>query len=248
VVLAIGGTDPCAAAGLAVDMRVLEAHDVHAMIAVAAVTVQNPVDGVSFVRETDAELLLQQVEAVRAWAEPQAIKIGLIPSAETMVAVIEALSGYSGPVVVDPVMRASGGGRLVALRPSDAVLKSLGEKIALWTPNVDEFVEVLSCEIDSLQDLEAAASLWRERFGAAVLAKGGHLIEDRGCDLLIDDTGLTRFPRCGPILSARGTGCALASAITAHLAHGESLQKAVERARDWLGDQRGLLATTESVG
>ncbi len=242
--LAIGGTDPCAAAGLAVDMRVLEAHDVHAMIAVAAITVQNPIDGVSSIHETDAETLFQQVEAVRQWAEPQAVKIGLVPTTEGLAAVIEALAGYSGPIVFDPVLRASGGGRLVAVRPTDAIFQALGERITLWTPNVDELVEVLSCEVDSLHDLEVAAGLWRDRFGAAVLAKGGHLIKDRGCDLLIDETGVTKYDRVGPTHSARGTGCALASAIAARLAHGETLSGAVDTAREWLGTQRSLLVDT----
>lgn len=246
--LAIGGTDPCAAAGLAVDMRVLEAHDVHAMLAVAAITVQNPIDGVSSIQETDAETLFQQVQAVRGWAEPQAVKIGLVPTTEGLAAVIEALADYTGPIVVDPVLRASGGGRLVALRHSDEILQTLGARITLWTPNVDEFVEVLSCRVDSLHDLEIAAHLWRDRFGSAVLGKGGHLIKDCGCDVLVDESAVTKYDRLGPIHSARGTGCALASSIAARLAHGDSLSEAVAAARVWLGLQRSLLADTVPAG
>ncbi len=231
VVLAIGGIDPTGLAGLAADVRAGSVAGVHVATVVSALTVQNG-RGVSRIEAVEPELLAGQVKAVLEDLPVGAVKIGLVPDGRSLDAVMDALDGSGVPIVLDPVLSATAGGRLSGLGISD-LARVAGAGEVLLTPNLDEAVELLGRgRIDSLDGMKHAASMLSQRTGCAVLLKGGHL-EGGGivADVLCDGRIVSVFRTCRVPAQARGTGCALATLIAAGLACGRELGSAVPTAR-----------------
>jgi hydroxymethylpyrimidine/phosphomethylpyrimidine kinase len=201
----------------------------HAMTAITALTAQNTL-GVSAVMPVPAEMVLAQMRAVLDDIGADAVKIGMIGSAETAEAVAEALEGLDVPIVFDPVMVATSGS-VLADEPTIAAFERLMRTATLVTPNVPELRVLSSGE----EDAEAAARALAGRSGTAVLAKGGDREGPTVLDLLVDDSGTSRWedPRIDTP-HAHGTGCTLASAIAVGLAEGLDLVSAVSRARTFV--------------
>ena len=243
--LSIAGSDSSGGAGIQADLKTMTMNGVFAMSAVTALTAQNTT-GVSAIMEATPQFLQQQIDAVFEDIRPDAVKIGMVSSQGLIEVIADRLTAYKAErVVVDPVMVATSGSRLLE---SDAV-KALREKLlplaTVATPNIPE-AEILSgMTIRTEADMEQAARIISEQSGCAVLLKGGHNVNDAN-DLLWADGQATWF--CGKRIdnpNTHGTGCTLSSAIAANLAKGFNLTDSVQRAKDYIS---GALAAMLDLG
>lgn len=224
-VLAIGGLDPCGGAGVTADVRVLHAHGCEPAAVTTCLTVQNRA-GVTRIEPIAPELLAAMIRAVIGDGPVAAVKIGLC-GAPAVVEVLGALlTGFEGPVVVDPVLGTTAGGWQA---PADlvAAYQVLLRKVpAIWTPNAVE-LRALVGEAGSAGLLALGAT--------AVLEKGGHAVGDEVVDALVtpEQRSVFRHRRaaCGEV---HGTGCALAAAFAAGLAHGRDPAHAARSASRWV--------------
>ena len=243
--LTIAGSDCSGGAGIQADLKTFLANGVYGMSAVTALTAQNTC-GVRSVLNSTAEFLGDQLDAIFEDIFPDAVKIGMVSSATLIEVIADKLKRYRAKnIVVDPVMVATSGARLI---DEDAV-QSLEEKLfplaTIITPNVPELEVIVGEKISSPRDMEFAANKIFDRYGIAVLAKGGHGQSDAN-DLLVHGNGQLWF--CGRRIdtpNTHGTGCTLSSAIAANLAKGRDLQSAVERAKIYL---TGALSTGLNLG
>lgn len=235
VALTIAGSDSGGGAGAQADLKTFTALGVHGTCALTCLTAQNP-RRVTGVEACSPKMLRAQIEAVFEELPPRAAKTGMLFSAPLIREAARAWRGRRCPLVVDPVMVATSGARL--LRP-DAVRALTGQIFplaALVTPNVPEAEALLGMRIRAPEDLRAAARRLHARFGCAALVKGGHLRGGReSIDILFDGAAewLLSSPRV-PGVKTHGTGCTFSAAIAAHLAHGEKLPRAVELAKRYV--------------
>ena len=235
VALAIGGSDSSAGAGIQADLKTLAAFGVYGVSAITAVTAQSTA-GVSDVFPLSADFVIAQIEAVAGDMAIHGVKTGMLANAAIVEAVAATIRETDLPaVVVDPVMVASGGRRLL---DEDGVRSLCAELLPLAmvvTPNIPE-AEVLSGRtIGSIDDARAAAVRIHELGAAAVVVTGGHASGDEVVDLLFDGKTFTEV-RTTRIRSANthGTGCAFASAVCAGLVGGHTLVDAVRRAQTYV--------------
>lgn len=243
--LTIAGSDSSGGAGIQADIKTMTANGVYAMSAITALTAQNTT-GVAGYVETPPDFLAQQLDCVFTDIFPDAVKTGMVPSVPLIEVIAAKLRQYgAGNLVVDPVMVAASGARLIS---EDAVVV-LKEKLfplaTVLTPNIPE-AEVLSGRsITDAAGMEAAAQAIGEACGCAVLCKGGHRVNDAD-DLLWYDGTLTWFRgRKIDNPNTHGTGCTLSSAIASNLAKGFMLGDAVERAKAYIS---GALETMLDLG
>ncbi len=243
--LSIAGSDSCGGAGIQADIKTMTLNGVYAMSAVTALTAQNTT-GVSAILEADADFLEKEINAVFEDIFPDAVKIGMVSSSALIEVIAQRLKFYQAEnIVVDPVMVATSGARLI----NDSAINTLKEKLLpiadVITPNILE-TEVLSgMKISDKDDMEKAAVSIGEKFKCAVLVKGGHSINDAD-DILYSNGKITYFK--GKRIdnpNTHGTGCTLSSAIAANLAKGYSLEKSVERAKEYIS---GALAAMLDLG
>ena len=232
--LTIAGSDSSGGAGIQADIKTMTVNGVYAMSAITALTAQNTT-GVTDILEVTPPFLAAQLDAVFSDIFPDAVKIGMVSSGELISVIGETLRRYRPRhIVVDPVMVATSGARLLrpdAIAALEAELLPLAE---LLTPNIPE-AELLTGEpIATAADMETAARRIGERYGCAVLCKGGHRVSDAN-DLLWAD-GETQWFHGRRINNANthGTGCTLSSAIAANLAKGVCLTDAIARAKEYL--------------
>jgi hydroxymethylpyrimidine/phosphomethylpyrimidine kinase len=242
-VLAIAGSDSSGGAGIQADVKTITALGAYAATAITAITVQDS-RAVHAIHKLPPSLVGQQI--ARALADPgaDAVKTGMLVDAPTIAAVAGALRAAAGvPLVVDPVMLASSGARLLAEDALGALRAELFPLAALVTPNVPEAEILAGMKIRDRASMERAACAIGAR---AVLVKGGHLPGQTVVDVLATEAGVIVFeqPRI-PGVPCRGTGCTLASAIAAGLAQGMGLADAVGRARAYL---QAAIATAPAVG
>ena len=239
--LSIAGSDSCGGAGIQADIKTMTLNGVYAMSAVTALTAQNTT-GVSAILEADADFLEKEINAVFEDIFPDAVKIGMVSSSALIEVIAQRLKFYQAKnIVVDPVMVATSGARLI----NDSAISTLKEKLLpianIITPNIPE-TEVLSgMKISDKNDMEKAAVSIGEKFKCAVLVKGGHSINDAD-DILYSNGKITYFK--GKRIdnpNTHGTGCTLSSAIAANLAKGYSLEKSVERAKEYISGALGAM-------
>jgi hydroxymethylpyrimidine/phosphomethylpyrimidine kinase len=239
MVVAAGGLDPSGGAGLIRDLLTARAMEAKAHIVATALTDQDDA-GVFGVEIRAGDRVRRELAAALARTQrqgrPAAVKIGMVGDAALVPALVEALSGFAGPVVYDPVLAASSGGALY--RGELAALDPLLARATLVTPNRGEAAALAGVAVDDVAGAEAAARALRARGARAVLVKGGHLAGAEACDVLVSDAGVQvmRAPRV-PGKDPRGTGCALATAIAVGLARGQALPDAVAAAKAWLHAQ-----------
>ncbi len=233
-VLTIAGSDSSGGAGIQADLKTMLANGVYGMSAITALTAQNTM-GVTAISEVTPEFLGQQIDAVFTDIFPDAVKTGMVANAELIEVISERLSFYKARnIVVDPVMIATSGARLIS-EDAVAVLKAKLLPIAsVITPNIPE-AEVLSgIKIASKSDMEKAAGHINKSYGCAVLLKGGHSISDAD-DLLYENGETTWFEGVridNP--NTHGTGCTLSSAIASNLAKGYDLKQSVRLAKKYI--------------
>jgi hydroxymethylpyrimidine/phosphomethylpyrimidine kinase len=244
-VLVIAATDSSGGAGLTRDVRVLTELSVDALCVVTAVTAQSN-RSVTAVHHVPSEVIRAQIAAAFATRAIGAIKVGMLGTALTVEAVVTALAGESAlggsaapsiPIVVDPVLISTSGGVLLDAPGRKALLNELLPRATLVTPNIPEAAALLgeSVATDEIELIEQGRRLLDYGAGA-VLLKGGHAEGADAVDLLIRAPGGTfeRFPAKRVTGSSRGTGCALASAIAASLAKGETLADACRHAKHYV--------------
>ena len=239
--LTIAGSDSSGGAGIQADIKTMTLNGVYAMSAVTALTAQNTT-GVTGIFEVTPEFLGQQIDAVFVDIPPDAVKIGMVSSSELIKIIAEKLKEYGAKnIVVDPVMVSTAGSRLMK---EEALQTLAGELIPLATvitPNIPE-AEILSgMSIQNAEDMTAVAKQIGDKFGCAVLLKGGHSVSD--ADDLLYQNGNCRWFRGKRIdnPNTHGTGCTLSSAIAANLAKGFDLEAAVERAKEYISGALGAM-------
>jgi hydroxymethylpyrimidine kinase/phosphomethylpyrimidine kinase len=243
--LTIAGSDSSGGAGIQADIKTMTMNGVYAMSAITALTAQNTT-GVRSILESTPEFLKDQIDAVFEDIRPNAVKIGMVSSAELIEVIAERLNYYDAKnIVVDPVMVATSGSELMKTDAVSTLIRELLPLATLVTPNIPE-AEVLSGEsIQSKEDMERVAKLIGYNHGCAVLLKGGHSINDAN-DLLYANGEYKWF--CGKRIdnpNTHGTGCTLSSAIASNLAKGYDLEISIQRAKDYIS---GALAAMLDLG
>lgn len=235
VALTIAGSDSGGGAGLQADLKTFTAMGVFGTSAITCITAQNP-DGVSGIEPVSPSLITAQIKAVRTGFPVAAAKTGMLFSATVIRAVARSLAdGCSFPLVVDPVMIATSGARLLRGDAEEALRRLILPRAMVITPNLDEAVVLSGKPIRNLKELQVAARLVARRFGTACLAKGGHLGGRQVIDVLCVDDELTLYT--APRIRTRGThgtGCTVSAALTAALARGEPLHEAVAAAKEFV--------------
>ena len=243
--LTIAGSDSSGGAGIQADLKTMTANGVYGMSAITALTAQNTT-GVTGIMEVTPEFLGEQLDAVFSDIFPDAVKTGMVSSIELIRVIADRLTKYNARnIVVDPVMVATSGAKLI----SDDAIESLKEYLlplaTVITPNIPE-AEVLSgMTITSEDDMVEAAKSIYESLGCAVLCKGGHQVNDAN-DLLYSADGPVWFK--GKRIdnpNTHGTGCTLSSAIASNLAKGKTLEESVKAAKDYIS---GALAAMLDLG
>lgn len=230
-ILAIAGSDPSGGAGIQADIKTISALGGYAMAAITALTVQNT-KRVYDVHPVAADIVAAQVLAVLDDIRPDAVKMGMMGTSETLSALAGIFSANQDiPLIVDPVLLSTSGHPLLGRRGVEVMISDLLPLTHLLTPNLAEAALLTGMEtIDSIPDMTRAGEALLKLGPKAVLVKGGHLSGDRLTDLLVTPDGVTEFS--SPVIATRhthGTGCTLASAIATGLAQGMTLQQAVAR-------------------
>jgi hydroxymethylpyrimidine/phosphomethylpyrimidine kinase len=239
-VLSIAGSDSGGGAGIQADLKTFAALGCFGMTAITALTAQNTL-GVRSIHAVPLQMLADQIDAVVEDIGVDAVKIGMLHSADTVRTVASALRRHAlGKVVLDPVMIATSGAKLIDDAAIDVLVRELFPLSVLVTPNLDEAALLVGEPLRSEADMEAAGRQLLERGANAVLVKGGHLAGDTVSDLLLARGAQPLWMRAPRIASpnTHGTGCTLSSAIASQLALGADLAEAVLRAREFV---RGAL-------
>ena len=239
--LTIAGSDSSGGAGIQADIKTMLANGVYAMSAITALTAQNTT-GVTAILNATPEFLGQEIDSIFTDIRPDAVKIGMVSEAPLIEMIAGKLREYHAQnIVVDPVMVATSGARLISADAIDTLKKQLLPMADILTPNIPETMELTGQTITSEQDMKIAARTIFDRYGCAVLVKGGHQLSDAN-DLLCDSDGF-HWIRGHRILNSNthGTGCTLSSAIAANLAKGFSLTDSVHRAKIYISGALGAM-------
>jgi hydroxymethylpyrimidine/phosphomethylpyrimidine kinase len=236
IVLTIAGSDSGGGAGIQADLRTFTSLGVHGGSAITCITAQNP-KRVLATQPCAPRIVREQVEAVFAELPPAAVKTGMLFSASIIRAVAEYFERKQRPpLIVDPVMVATSGKRLMKASAVAVLQAKLLPLATLVTPNLDEAQILSGVPVASPEDMRRAARRIRERFGCAVLVKGGHLRGSReAMDIFYD--GRTELLLKAPFVRGvrtHGTGCTYSAAIAAYLAEGHKLPRAVELAKTYV--------------
>ena len=239
--LTIAGSDSSGGAGIQADIKTMTANGVFAMSAITALTAQNTT-GVAGIMEASPEFLKQQIDCIFTDIRPDAVKIGMVSSAELIIAIAEKLAEYQAEnIVVDPVMVATSGAKLISDDAIDTLKERLLPMADILTPNIPESEVLSGMEIRTEEDMIKAAEKISENYHCAVLLKGGHQLNDAN-DLLYRKGSYRWF--CGKRIdnpNTHGTGCTLSSAIASNLAKGFDMDTSVERAKAYISGALGAM-------
>lgn len=235
--LAIAGSDSGGGAGIQADLKTFAAHDVHGLSAITALTAQHT-RGVTAVHVPPVAFLRAQIDACFDDFDIGAVKLGMLASAEVIHAVADALEAHRPPqLVVDPVMVATSGARLLEEDALEALRTRLLPMAGILTPNIPEAELLLGRRIADAADADAALDALLALGTGAVLLKGGHLDEgDEVVDRYADAATRTAFRGPRMQVDGHGTGCTLASAIAANLCRGRVMHEACSEGVDYIRD------------
>ena len=240
IALTIAGSDCSAGAGIQADLKTFAALGVYGLTAVTCVVAEVP-RKVSRIEPVTTSMVREQIEVLLKNFRIGAIKTGLLCSAEIVCAVAQTIqdgkkkAARSIPFVVDPVMIATSGDNLLEPESVEAYENNLFPLATLITPNLDEAALLLETKIDDRKQIKSAAKALAKKYGASILLKGGHLRGDNAIDLLFHNGESTEFS--APFVrgvATHGTGCTYSAAITAGLASGFSLERAIARAKKFV--------------
>ncbi|MDO5505824.1 MAG: bifunctional hydroxymethylpyrimidine kinase/phosphomethylpyrimidine kinase [Pseudoxanthomonas suwonensis] len=235
--LTIAGSDSGGGAGIQADLKSFAAHGVHGLSALAALTAQHTT-AVTAVHVPDTGFLRAQIDACFEDFRIGAVKLGMLANADVIHAVADALRAQRPvPLVLDPVMVATSGARLLADDALDALRSRLLPIATIVTPNIPEAELLLGRRITTATDADSAMATLLASRAESVLLKGGHLDEgDEVIDRFGDDQGVVAFRHPRLPVDAHGTGCSLAASIAANLCRGLPLLPACEAAGDFIAD------------
>ena len=243
--LSIAGSDSSGGAGIQADIKTMTMNGDYAMRAITALTAQNTT-GVRATQEVSPAFLKAQIDAVFEDIFPDAVKIGMVASSDLIKVIAERLRFYEpGNIVVDPVMVATSGSSLMKTDAVKTLCQELLPLAMVVTPNIPEAQILAEQEITDENDMLTAAKAIGDRYGCAVLLKGGHSVSDANDLLYVDDEFLWFYGKRIHNPNTHGTGCTLSSAIAANLAKGYGLEAAVERAKAYIS---GALAAMLDLG
>lgn len=233
-VLTIAGSDCSGGAGIQADIKTITAHKMYAMSVITALTAQNTT-GVYGLLEADPEFVAQQIDCVFNDIRPDAVKIGMVSNPGIIELIVEKLLEHKATnIVVDPVMIATSGSRLLSDGAIDALINKLLPIATVITPNIPEAEDLCGFKITSEEDMVKAAKIISNMLEGGVLIKGGHL-KDTANDLLYTKDKATWFKGArieNP--NTHGTGCTLSSAIACNLARGLDLEESIKDAKNYL--------------
>jgi hydroxymethylpyrimidine/phosphomethylpyrimidine kinase len=239
--LTIAGTDSSGGAGVQADIKTMSANGVYAMSAITALTAQNTT-GVQGIFTVSPEFLAQQIDSVFTDIRPDAVKIGMVASSDLIHVIAEKLTFYHAQnIVVDPVMVATSGAKLISDDAVGALKEALLPLATVLTPNIPETEVLAGMSVKTPEDMITAAKAIGDKYHCAVLCKGGHQLNDAN-DLLYRNGNYRWFN--GKRIdnpNTHGTGCTLSSAIASNLAKGYTLEDAVERAKAYLSNALGAM-------
>jgi hydroxymethylpyrimidine/phosphomethylpyrimidine kinase len=236
IALAIAGSDSSAGAGIQADLKTFAAFGVYGASVITALTAQNT-ESVTGIHQVPADFVTAQIDAVFGDLDVKAVKIGMVSQHAVIEAIVAGLQRWSPKhVVLDPVMVATSGDRLLAPDAIEALRTKLIPRASLITPNLPEAAALLDESVASSEaDIERQGERLLAMGSGAVLIKGGHGKGAESIDYLIREAGVVALaaPRIAT-KNTHGTGCSLSSAIAAGLAKGDDLETAVRRAKTWV--------------
>lgn len=234
--LSIAGSDSSGGAGIQADIKTMTANGVYAMTAITALTAQNTT-GVTGIMEVTPEFLAQQLDSIFTDIRPDAVKVGMVSSSALIQVIAEKLKEYKAEnIVVDPVMVATSGSKLISDDAIETLKTCLMPLSSILTPNIPEAEVLAEMKVETEEEMILAAKKISETFHCAVLCKGGHQLNDAN-DLLYRDGEYKWFH--GKRIqnpNTHGTGCTLSSAIASNLAKGYSMDESVKRAKDYISE------------
>ncbi len=235
IALTIAGSDPGGGAGIQADLKTFSALGVYGMAAITALTAQNTRE-VTGVSEVPAEFVAKQIDTLFADITPDAVKTGMLANVDVIrVVAAKAREHRFQNLVVDPVMVAKSGDRLLREDAVKALREELLPAAFVVTPNIPEASEILGRTIETVEQMRKAARQLHEMGAVNVVVKGGHLSGESATDILFDGKRYHEYSaRRVPTKNTHGTGCTFASAIAAHLARGETVAEAVQLAKSYL--------------
>ena len=234
-VLTIAGSDSGGGAGIQADLKTFSALGCFGTSAITAITVQNT-RGVFGIHSVPPDIVRDQINVVMEDIRPAAIKIGMVHSAALARSIAEALRKYRVPVVLDPVMVATSGDKLIEDNTIEVLKRELFPLADLITPNLDEAQLLTGMTIQHTDDMRVAAHRLIQSGSNAVLVKGGHLRGEVVTDVYLDSAGKEKIFRSPYVLTTNthGTGCTLSSAIAAYRARGLMWIDAIAEARQYV--------------
>ena len=236
-VLTIAGSDCSGGAGIQADIKTISALGAYAASAITAITVQNTC-GVEAIYPIPSAIVAGQIKAVLSDIRPNAIKIGMVNETEIIQCIVDCLHEFKPQhVVFDPVMVSSSGRKLIDFKAIEVLKRELIPEITLITPNLDEAEVLTGHQVTTVDDMKIAANEILSYGCKAVLIKGGHLTGINMTDVLRIQSIDTPFIFTSQQIhshNTHGTGCTLSSAIATYLALGESIEKSVEKAKNYL--------------
>ncbi len=246
-VLTIAGSDSSGGAGIQADIKTMTMNGVYAMSAITALTAQNTTT-VKGIFEVSADFLGEQLDAVFEDIFPDAVKIGMVSSAELMEIIAEKLKVYNAKnIVVDTVMVSTSGTRLMVEDAIEVLKNRLIPMAGVITPNIPETEILTGMTISSEADMEDAARKLFDCYGCSALVKGGHRISDANDVLYCGDNNAITWYKGIKINNpnTHGTGCTLSSAIASNLAKGYGLEESVLKAKEYLS---GAISAMLDIG
>lgn len=235
-ILTIAGSDSGGGAGIQADLKTFSALGCYGTSAITAITVQNTC-GVSGIHSIPADIVQGQIKAVMDDIKPDAIKIGMIHSAELALAIAEILQAYPQvPVILDPVMVATSGDKLIENNTIAVLKKELFPLATVVTPNLDEASLLTGLTIEDTDGMKKAANYILETGCLSVMVKGGHLKGDKLYDIYLHRNGDEMVFESDAIVSenTHGTGCTLSSAMAVYTALGMTMSDAIAKAKRYV--------------
>ena len=236
-VLTIAGSDPSGGAGIQADLKTFSALGCYGMSAITALTAQNTL-GVTGIHSIPPDFVAQQLDTLLQDITPNAIKIGMVHTPQLAVVIADFLLQFPHiPVVLDPVMIATSGDRLIEDATAAAIIQKLFPLATIITPNMDEASLLAGIPVTSVPDMQAAGKKILSMGSKAVLVKGGHLPSETLTSLLFASQSHEVTEYTSQKIATKnmhGSGCTLSSAIAAYLALGYALPQAVQKAQDYV--------------
>ena len=234
--LTIAGSDSSGGAGIQADIKTMTANRVYAMSAITALTAQNTT-GVTDIMEVTPKFLAEQLDSIFTDIYPDAVKIGMTSSVDTIEAIAAGLVKYKAKnIVLDPVMVATSGSRLLEENAANTLMDKLFPLADIITPNIPELEVISGRQIESTDDIIEASKAVYDKYGCPVLSKGGHFTDTACvCDYLWDGKQIITFEtKRVDNPNSHGTGCTLSSAIASGLAKGQPLEQAVDNGKRYV--------------